>query len=472
MIAGAVIGALATLGLGSAAAVATLRHRSYRRRVCYDVGQNQVLGMAGPGIETQTARCSMEGIILSQPLSGPASAFLEIDVRTTIAGRLADPAIEVEADGFRDIQYFERGAQGARFVNLSRLLSSRTNIEQVRLRGRGITWREGEARLHVCRESLAAEDRVLVVAPHPDDAEIAAFGLYAASNATVVTLTAGDASDRYHNPGQPWLSLPRGVVARLRVWDSLTVPQLGGVPADRAINLCAPDGQLAQMQRHPDYDLQGRNREAFDFAALRQMNRSPLVRPAATCSWKSLVGDLSAILAAAEPTVVIAPHPVLDPHSDHLFSTLAAVEALQMAGVRAPRMFLYAVHNRRSELWPFGPAGSGVALLPVFPGDGCCASAFYSHGLSRERQRDKFLALEAMHDVRDIHWPESAPGKDAAHHLRRHLRAAIHRMGSDPTSYLRRAVRPDEVFFVTSLEECRALIERAIAERRSPRAAA
>ena len=106
-----------------------------------------------------------------------------------------------------------------------------------------------------------------------------------------------------------------------------------------------------------------------------------------------------------KPNIVVAPHPRLDPISDHLFATVALGEALQSAGLTAGRMFLYTVHNRRSELWPFGPAGSGVALLPILPEDGVCASGFYSHGLSVERQRQKFVALEAMHDVRDLQWP-------------------------------------------------------------------
>ena len=98
---------------------------------------------------------------------------------------------------------------------------------------------------------------MLVVAPHPDDAEIAAFGFYADTRATVVTVTAGDASDRYQNPTQPWMSLTRGAVAQMRVWDSLTIPQFGGVPPERAINLCLPDGRLSEMYLHPDRDFRG-----------------------------------------------------------------------------------------------------------------------------------------------------------------------------------------------------------------------
>ena len=167
--------------------------------------------------------------------------------------------------------------------------------------------------------------------------------------------------------------------------------------------------------------------------------------------------DLGRIIAKVEPTIVVAPHPTLDPHPDHLLATVAFAEALQSAGSTMGRMFFYTVHNRRSELWPFGPAGSGVALLPILPEDGNCASGFYSHGLSVERQRQKFVALEAMHDVRDIQWPVGSSYRQVGAHVAGELRALAHGMGVVPTSYLRRAVRPDELFFVTSFDDGAAL---------------
>src|SRR5262249_34214864 len=111
----------------------------------------------------------------------------------------------------------------------------------------------------------------------------------------------------------------------------------------------------------------------------------------------------------------------------------------------------------------FGPAGSGVALLPILPEDANCASAFYSHRLSAERQRQKFVALEAMHDVRDIQWPPCTVDR-GGHRLAGKLRGRLRGMGAMPTSYLRRAVRPDEIFWVTSIGEGLALARRA-AER-------
>ena len=458
----AVAGALAIAGITLAIVLVLKRHRAYRRRIFYDPRQSCVLGMAGPAIETIPVRCFKDGFVLPEPAIGATSGLLEVEVRASVAGQLSDPSFEIIASNFHDIQYLERGAQGVRFLNVSRLLASKiVEGEKVRLRGHRIRWQARRAQLHLCRENLLNDERVLVVAPHPDDAEIAAFGFYADTRATVVTVTAGDASDRYQNPMQPWMSLTRGAIAQMRIWDSLTIPQLGGVPPERAINLCLPDGRLSEMYLHPDRDCCGETIDTFDFTSLRGMNRSPLIQYDAACTWKSLVRDLGSIIADIKPTIVVAPHPILDPHPDHLFTTVALGEALQSARLTTARMFLYTVHNRRSELWPFGPAGSGVALLPILPEDGVCAAGFYSHALSTERQRQKFVALEAMHDVRDLQWPAGAPHRQLGPHVAAELRALGHGMGVMPTSYLRRAVRPDELFFVMSFDDSIALARQA-----------
>ena len=244
---------------------------------CTTPEQSYVLGMAGPTIETVPVACDEHGLCLGERRVG-ASGLLEIEVRASLAGRLSDPAVEINAGNFHDVQYFERGAKGSRFLNVTRLLNSTAPGERVHLSGRGVTWRAEKIRLHLCRESVATSDRVLVVAPHPDDAEIAAFGLYVDTRATVVTLTAGDASDRYRNIGQSSISLSRMTVASTRVWDSLTIPQLGGLSPEQAINLCFPDGRLMEMYRHPGRDFQNDGEDAFNFLELRRMNRSDLIR--------------------------------------------------------------------------------------------------------------------------------------------------------------------------------------------------
>jgi hypothetical protein len=152
----------------------------------------------------------------------------------------------------------------------------------------------------------------------------------------------------------------------------------------------------------------------------------------------------------------------LDPHPDHLFATVALCEALKGAEAATVRMFLYSNHNRRTELWPFGPTGSGVALLPIIKDDGVCGSGFYSHALSTEDQEQKFVALEAMHDIREIQLQAALSTGQLVTEMMAELRGWAHGLGRAPKSYLRRAVRPDELFLVTSLKEGINLTDRAL----------
>src|SRR5437016_14202737 len=95
-------------------------------------------------------------------------------------------------------EFFRRRVRCNTFLNLTRLIRAGAKAgARVILRGLRVTWPAGRTSLHVCHESVRPADRVLVVSPHPDDAELGAFGLYADTQATVVTVTAGVASDRY-----------------------------------------------------------------------------------------------------------------------------------------------------------------------------------------------------------------------------------------------------------------------------------
>jgi LmbE family N-acetylglucosaminyl deacetylase len=449
---GAVFVALAAI----AAAWIVWRHRRYQRHIRYDPRQNYAADLLGSCVETIEIDGRGDGLLLPD-VAGAVSGFLEVTVSTAWARPTGDPEVSIGAAHFSDSQTFERGAQGRRMLNVSRLLASGISAgERVTLQGRHVTVRADAARIHLSRERVQPGERVLVVAPHPDDAEIAAFGLYTETAATVVTLTAGDASDRYAGaqPGDARLS--RSMVAKMRVWDSLTVPQLGGLDVEHVLNLCYPDGRLREMHADPLRDFRIEDHDV-DFDELRRLNRSSLIAAGSTYSWQSLVEDLAAIVAAIKPGVVVTPHPWLDPHVDHLFTTAAVCEAIGSTATAGGRFYFYVNHNRRTELWPFGPSGSGVGMVPLMAGDRVGCDGFYSHPLSAQRQLEKYVAIEAMHDLRDVGGFEPRPSAARARRAATELAAAASGMSEPPTSYLRRAVRPDEIFFTTSFEKGRAL---------------
>jgi LmbE family N-acetylglucosaminyl deacetylase len=69
---------------------------------------------------------------------------------------------------------------------------------------------------------------VLLVAPHPDDAEIGAFGLYSCARSTVLTVSAGDYVDGRYADLAADEAGQRDLGGEVRALDSVAVPQWGG----------------------------------------------------------------------------------------------------------------------------------------------------------------------------------------------------------------------------------------------------
>ena len=159
---------------------------------------------------------------------------------------------------------------------------------------------------------------MLVLAPHPDDAEIAAFGIYANRRATVVTVTAGNAGAPTYEAvfdDLPELYLFKG---RIRLIDSITVPLQGGIPPDRTFNMGYFDARVAAMYEKRDEVVPEMYRQNSDINVYRTVNVGSLLpkRPRDS-KWSHLVDDTLALLKKVKPEVIVAPHPQLDTHRDH-----------------------------------------------------------------------------------------------------------------------------------------------------------
>ncbi len=178
--------------------------------------------------------------------TGTDAAFLQVRVRASLSGRLFNPRVRVAANGRESVLTLERGARGIRFVNLSGLTLTPGAVLQVS--GEHLRIDDQAATLLVLHNGWATEQpRVLIISPHPDDGEIAAYGLYSRSNSYVVTLTAGEAGEARFFRAFPEPQTPFLEKGRVRVWNSVTVPLLGNVPADRVVNLGYFDGTLTSM---------------------------------------------------------------------------------------------------------------------------------------------------------------------------------------------------------------------------------
>ena len=365
------------------------------------------------------------------------------------AGADSRPWVEIEVGPARIEHHLDPGAFGLRWLNLSSLRAHLSEGVPVRIRTHAVTIQPGPAALRLFANELDLDETILVLAPHPDDAEIAAFGLYADRKATIVTITSGNAGDfnyraNVSDPAEHYL-----LKGYLRAVDSVTVPWQGGIPPERCFNLGYFDARLATMRATPDEpvsEMYGPNQDVLPY---RRANIGTLLDiESRTATWNHLVEDLVDVFRKVRPDVVVMPHPSLDTHLDHQYTSVAAVQALDKWDGK-PAFLLYTNHASEN-LYPFGPAGTAMSLPPWHASD-LVLERVYSHPVSPVLQRRKLFALESMHDLR------LSPEEQNTCDLPGVKRRADFPRGPD-VHYFRRGPRSEELFFVFGRDGVREIV--------------
>jgi LmbE family N-acetylglucosaminyl deacetylase len=385
--------------------------------------------------------------------AGVATAPLSGQPEGSSASQAPAPYLEITAGTYTDRQYFRAGESGPRWINLSHLRDVVAPGTRVTFRASDITLGTGTATLRLFSTRPDLTKTVLVLAPHPDDAEIAAFALYAGTRSTVATVTAGNAgsptyeavfgdkqdAEQYHFKG------------RVRVIDSITIPWQGGVPPERSLNLGYFDARLGTMFETPDAVVPEMYGPNTDVGQYRQYNFSPLVRKGSRQStWRNLVGDIEQLLRRVNPAIIAAPHPQLDTHRDHQFTTVALVEA--MARWRRNVTLLLYTNHADNNRYPYGPAGTLMSLPAIT--QSVELDGVFSLPVSPELQRDKLFALESMHDLR------YSPTRQYQLAVGDGRTTLPEKPGPDPDiTYLRRGPRSNELYFVYDQDTVRPMIE-------------
>lgn len=341
--------------------------RSYYSEFSYDLHSDYVYSF--PQNFTVPIKLEKDGFNWPETEKSWDTAILKIAVRSDWSSLLFKPFIEINYQGNISRQYFEKTAKGIRYLNLSHLAKSAQSLasgSKITLRGHSISWEQFSTELYIFKNADLSKEKILVIAPHPDDAEIAAFGFYENKDAYIVTITAGEnGKPRFKRffPDKKEHALFQG---KVRTWDSITVPFWGGIPPERCINLGYFDGTLESMFEKPSEKIVS-VAGTSDLRTFRKYNLSDLVlKETSDAKWSNLVEDLSRILTKINPSIIVASNPLTDSHPDHQFATIALCEALQKTGITKGYLYLYTIHDSFSARWPFGNATSLVSLPPYF----------------------------------------------------------------------------------------------------------
>ncbi|MBW2541471.1 MAG: PIG-L family deacetylase [Deltaproteobacteria bacterium] len=393
------------------------------------------------------------------------TALLRASLSSHRSGYWFEPGVRISTSGLDPFtQHFERGGHGTRYLNVSPICRAGAAAgDHISISAEHATVRSGSGELLLFRDPVLSGKRLLVLAPHPDDAEIAAFALYRENVSTIVTATVGGYVNRAYTHLVDDPSKTTALLGRLRTWDSISVPIWGGVSPEHSVALGYLGGALETMYAESGSESSEERGATEAVRAYRSMNSSSLLRPGAVSSWESLVADLVYVIERIEPAIIALPHPVLDVSREHRLTSLALLQALAYVEGQDAQLLLYNNHHLYSEYWPYGPADSLMTLPPWF-GDINLRSfgSVYSHVVDREAQVDKLLALDAMHDLRA---PSRAHRGDPTIRMLRWFRRTADEMWQDPHryySYFRRAPRPNELFFVVEPEGRAALQEAAL----------
>lgn len=377
-------------------------------------------------------------LLLPQNFQEFDTLFLKVELTFSPLSYIFKPYFEIE----NIKHYFEYGAKGSRYLNISHI-----NNETLTLKLNTLKLATNEVSLYGLKNNINLAKKTLILAPHADDAEIAAFGFYkSAENVTIVTTTAGEHGvcnycEIYENDKRRQ-SLKK---AELRAFDALSVPLLGNVAMQNSLTLGYFGESLKWMSEHKNECASSYIDEIESMDNFRKVSHANITLPGhVKPTYNSFLNDLKEIIQQLKPEIILTPHPVIDSHNDHKYSTFALLEALKSTNHKC-KLLLYTNHLKQSETYPIGEMYSSITLPPNkkdFYFD-----SIFSFELDKDLQIDKFFALETIHDLRDSFLVISI--KKSFKHLNKMIKRKV--SGKDK-SYYKRAVRANELFFVVESE--------------------
>ncbi|KPJ67374.1 MAG: hypothetical protein AMJ43_03685 [Coxiella sp. DG_40] len=383
--------------------------------------------------------------------------LLKLNVEDKRLKKIIPPYLTIKSKDYVSKQYIERHNKGIRYFNISEIAHRIQAGQIIELSSNKLKWND-DIELLIFKSNISESDKVLVIAPHPDDAEIAAYGFYSTHDTYIVNITAGEGGNIDYCQSYSKSSMEQRLMrAKLRILDSITVPLLAGINPQRVINLGYFDSTLKDMYSNPDIVFTSKHTGVSDINIFRRLNLSNLVQSCTgKATWKNLIADLKALLKRVKPSIIVMPHPLLERHSDHCFGSLAVLEALIKSKLKQGQFFFYVMHPIGIPGYPFGPKHSPVTVPPNFR-DFAIQYGVYSYQLSRKLQMEKSFAMDNMRDLREA--PDHMCSIKKAVKQGLHKKLKRYRHINAWHNYFRKAIRSNELFLTVPYDLGKSLIE-------------
>ncbi|SHF94077.1 GlcNAc-PI de-N-acetylase [Marinomonas polaris DSM 16579] len=304
-------------------------------------------------------------------------------------------------------QFFEANQEGTRHLNLSGLLSKDKTLHQLQLAFEHCK-APTEAKLLGFKKPNLADGPILIIAPHADDAELAAYGLYSdfADQVWITTINAGQnlqSLDRQYISGlDETIGDATQRKAQIRAWNSMTTPLLAGVKFDRLSSLGYFNLTKESLYQTPKESQSDKAFPALTPQISRTFNTLKLPNDEQNISsGQLLIEDLTSLLEQIKPSTVLVTEPEIDPHPEHIMSAYALALAINKSSHVPNRVLMYVNHLRKIKKFPYGPEHSKTALAPWYDTKSIFGHySCYSHQLDVKTQKDKVVSFDSMHDLR------------------------------------------------------------------------
>lgn len=365
------------------------------------------------------------------------TVLLRLKITKNSWSKFVRPYIEIKAGNTCERQYFERDCLGVCYVNVTALLQQVPG-QKISISSKVLQWQQ-QAELLTFTNQIKPKAKVLVIAPHPDDAELAAFGFYSDHASHIVNVTVGEtgridyARKHFSDPKEQRL-----FKAKVRILDSIMTPLWGGVRPNKAVNLGYFSSTLRDMYVNPDKPIVSPFAQDADIIKWRKFNIATLPKSDGMASWNNLVNDLKMLIAKIQPDILVLPHPILDKNPDHCLCAQAVFMAMQELKLNRGEFLFYVTHSILSAKYPYGSQHSTVNIPPNFTDT--LAYTVYSHALTKNKQIDKLFALNNMHDI------APTPGGDSMWQQLYNKLFGKSKYYQPWRKYFRRAVRANEIF--------------------------